>query len=143
MYQDHHRKFVVIVNQKQPLGLLMNAVAHTVAGLLRKQCAHLDQMDFLPYRDSEDRLDAWVSRFPFIILIAKNGQQIRTVRQAAQAAGLPCNVFVDTMLGTSADAQLQQTRSAKERDLNYLALCLFGPAADLDPLTRKFSLFGD
>jgi hypothetical protein len=138
MYKDNRSKFVAVVNQQQPLGLLMNALAHTVAGLLSQQRVHLDQMEFLSYRESEGVIDACVSRFPFIILKAKNGNQIRTLRQAA---GVPCNVFVDTMLGASADEQLHKTRSAKERELDYVALCLFGPAADIDKLTRKFSLF--
>lgn len=142
MYQDNSMKFVVIVNQKQPGGLLMNAVAHTVAGLLKKQSKHLDQMEFLSYVANDGVLDARISRFPFIILKAKNGNQIRTVRQAAQDADIPCNVFTDTMLGTSADEQLQKTSSTKEALMDYIALCLFGPAAALDPLTRKFSLFG-
>jgi hypothetical protein len=142
MYQDNSNKFVVILNQKQNMGLLMNALAHTVAGLISKQRAHLDQLEFLPYLDSAGVIDARISRYPFIILKAKNGNQIRTVRQAAQDAGIPCNVFADTMLGKSADDQLQKTRSAKEAEMDYIAICLFGPATDLDQLTRKFSLFG-
>jgi len=127
MYQDNSNKFVAILNQKQTMGLLMNALAHTVAGLLSKQRAHLDQMEFLPYRDSEGVMDACISRYPFIILKAKNGNQLRTVLQAAQDAGIPCNVFADSMLGTSAAEQLQKTRSANEAELDYIALCLFGP----------------
>lgn len=142
MYQDNSNKFVAILNQKQPMGLLMNALAHTVAGFLSKQRAHLDEMAFLPYQDREGVMDARISRYPFIILKAKNGNQLRTVRQAAQDAGIPWNVFTDTMLGTSADDQLEKTRSAQEAELDYIVLCLFGPAADLDHLTRKFSLFG-
>lgn len=142
MYQDNSRKFVAILNQKQPIGLLMNALGHTVAGFLSKQRAHLDEMAFLRYQDRDGVIDAHISQSPLIVLKAKNGNQLRTVRQAAQAAGIPWNVFTDTMLGTSAADQLQKTRNATEAELDYIALYLFGAAADLDPLTRKFSLFG-
>jgi len=143
MYQDNHRKFVVLMNQKQPLGRLINAVTHIALGLSATPATSPEQMDFLPYQNREHDLNASVSRFPVIVLKAKNGNQLRTVRQAAQAAGIPCNVFVHTMLGTSAEDQLQKTKNAHEMELDYLALILFGASADLDPFTRKFSLFGD
>ena len=143
MYQDNHRKFVVLMNQKQPLGRLINAATHIALGLSAKPGTPLEQMDFLLYQNSENDLNACLSHFPVIVLKAKNGNQLRTVRQAAQAAGISCNTFVHTMLGTSADDQLQKTKNAHEMELDYLALILFGASSDLDPLTRKFSLFGD
>ena len=141
MYQDNSRKFVVILNQKQNAGLLMNALSHTVGGLISKQSERLDQMEFLPYMDRDGVFDAHISRFPFIVLKAKNGNQIRTVRQAAQEAGIPFNVFTDTMFGASAEDQLQRTRGTKEAELDYIAIGLFGPSVDLDKMTRKFSLY--
>ncbi len=54
---------------------------------------------------------------------------------------MACADFVDTMLGASAEEQLDATRRGVDASFDLLAVCLFGPAEKLDPLTRKFSLF--
>ena len=75
------------------------------------------------------------------MLAARNGSQIRTLRQSAIEQGIGYTDFAETMLGESAEDQLNRTAATLEADLNYFAIALFGgAAAQFDPLTKKFSL---
>ena len=82
-----------------------------------------------------------ISYYPFIVLAPRNGNQIRTLRQSAIEQGISYTDFAETVLGESADDQLSRTAATLEADLKYFALALFGSAEQLDPLTKKFSLF--
>jgi hypothetical protein len=140
MYADNQNKFVVVLNRQIDIAKLMNALGHMAAGLTRLLGAD-DQRDFLEYVDADCSKHPAISRYPFIVLSAKNGNHIRTLRQSAIAQGLPYNDFVDTMLGYSAEHQLDQTRQTKECDLEYFGIVLYGKAETLSGLTKKFSLF--
>lgn len=139
LYKDNSFKFVAVLNRKVPLPQLMNALGHMTAGLT-SQCDFRD-LAFLRYQDGDGSVHPNISQYPFIVLSAKNGNQIRTLRYAAIQQGIHFSDFVDTMLGSSAEDQLQKTRSTKEINLDYFGICLFSSAAKLDELTRKFSLF--
>ncbi len=139
MYQDNELKFVAVLNVRIAVPQLMNALGHMAAGLVSSQ----DGRDFswLCYVDADGGIHPAISRFPFIILAAKNSSQIRALRRAAIAAGIAYNDFVDRMLGCSAEEQLASVHAAGEAELEYLGVCLFGPGERLNPLTRRFSLF--
>jgi hypothetical protein len=51
------------------------------------------------------------------------------------------NAFTNTMLGASADDQIEATQNTKSEDLIYFGVTLFGDSHKLAELTRKFSLF--
>ncbi len=138
MYDDNSKKFAVILNRKHPTGLLLNALGHLSVGT----AADLgpQEADLLDYQNEEAALTARISRWPVIVLGAKNGNQVRTTYEAARDAGLAANVFVTAMLGESAEAQLQQTAAALPDDLDFVGVTLFGSAGDLAPLTKRFSL---
>ncbi|TAK14722.1 MAG: DUF2000 domain-containing protein [Anaerolineae bacterium] len=140
MYTDNEFKFVAVLNKKIELPRLLNALGHMTAGLV-SLCENTQSMRFLEYRDADGGFHPGISFYPFIILSAKNGNQIRTLRAAAIGEGILCTDFVDTMLGSSAQDQMDKTRSTKEELLDYYGVCLFGSAAKLNDLTKKFSLF--
>ena len=141
-YSDNSYKFVAVLNGKYELPRLVNASLHITAGLISGASTELKElMQFEEYRDATDQLRACVSHYPFIILQAKNGNQLKTLSAAARQAGLTCADFADTMLGSSAEAQLDATRRGDDSTFDLLAVCLFGSADQLDLLTRKFSLF--
>ncbi|UOY03721.1 DUF2000 domain-containing protein [Blastococcus sp. PRF04-17] len=138
MYTDNEKKFTAVLNRRHPLPLLMNALGHLASGLT----ATLNgEGEFLDYPCPAGGFTAKVSRFPFIVLSADNGNQLRRLRDGAAEASLPHNVFVTSMLGPSAVAQVEATRTATTDDLDYVAVAVFGSAELLTPLTRKFSLF--
>src|SRR5437899_625126 len=136
MYADNDYKFVAVLNEKFALPVLMNAFGHMTAGLIT-QCKDINAFRFLRYEDADREVHPAISLCPFIVLAAMNGNQIRTLRLVAIVVDIPYNDFVDTMLGASAEDQLQKTRITREKDLKYIGICLFGPAERLNGMTRK------
>jgi hypothetical protein len=137
-YENNHRKFTCVLNGKRPIGQLMNALGHVTAGLA---AADAGEAEYLEYKNTADGFTAKISTFPFIVLKAKNGSQLSKLRADATAAGLRTNVFIGAMIGRSAEEQLAQTLIAAGEQLDYWAVVIFGDAAAIDPLTRKFSVF--
>jgi len=140
LYTDNDKKFLAVLNKKIELPKLMNALGHMSVGLT-SLCENNEEMQFLQYKDSSATIHPAISKFPYIILSADNSNQIRTLRLAAIEQGILYNDFTSSMLGTSADDQLRKTGDTKEIDLEYFGICLFGSAEQLQPLTKKFSVF--
>lgn len=140
LYNDNQYQFVAVLNSKIELPKLLNALGHICVGLTSLH-PNTKEMQFLKYYDADKTLHPAISKFPFIVLKSKNGNQLRRLRQAATENNILYNDFTDTMLGYSAENQMQQTATANEKDLDYFAICLFGKSAELKPLTKRFSLF--
>ncbi|MBV6509622.1 MAG: hypothetical protein JJLCMIEE_02717 [Acidimicrobiales bacterium] len=138
MYEDNSRKFAVILNRKHPTGLLLNALGHLSVGIAADLGS--EEADLLDYENGAAELTARISRWPVIVLSAKNGNQVRTAYEAALAADLAANVFVTAMLGDSAEAQQRQTAEASPDHLDFVGAALFGSADELAPITKRFSL---
>ncbi|TFF36167.1 DUF2000 domain-containing protein [Mucilaginibacter psychrotolerans] len=139
-YTDNDCKFVAVLNKKIELPKLLNALGHISAGLI-SLVKDVSDVQFLVYKDGTGTEHPAISKFPFIVLKADNGNQIRTARNAAIAEGIVYNDFVDTMIGTSAENQLSQTINKQENELEYYAIVFFGHADKLNAITKKFSLF--
>ncbi|NBD31405.1 MAG: DUF2000 family protein [Cyanobacteria bacterium] len=135
LYADNHLK----IETPQ----LMNALGHTTSGLMAKIAEKSEPMEFLEYQyQAEWAEPSSISRYPFIVLKAKNNNQLKTLHQSMSAhPDLVHNVFTDSMLGASADEQLKKTLQTKTEELNYFCLVLFGESEEIEPLTRKFLLF--
>ena len=135
-YQDNTNKIVVVVNRSVPFARLANALAHCCAGLANVVGA---DAEFLDYPCPAGDWRARISRFPAVILEAKNsGQLARLVREAKEGE-MPLNCFTAAMIGASAEEQIRQTR--EDADPEYWAVAVFGGAEELRPLTKRFSLF--
>lgn len=141
MYADNQFKFIAVINPKIEMPKIMNALGHITAGLVAKY-QKFEDMQFLKYEfEADSTTPSLLSLYPFIILTAKNNNQLKTLHQVANEAGIIHNVFADSMLGASALEQMQNTKTAKTNDLTYFGVILFGSDEKLTPLTRKFSLF--
>lgn len=141
-YQDNHKKFVAVLNRKHPLPRLLNGVTHAAIGMAPR-IDHASA-EFMSYPNDQDGWDATLTRFPFIILEAKNSSQLATMLQAAREQGIAHNVFTTSMIaGGTAAQQVINTKAATGDDLDYMVVTLFGDATAIDPLTKKFSLFKD
>ena len=137
-YQDNSRKVAVVLNRAVPFARLANALAHCCAGLADMVGA---EAEFLDYPCPADGWRARISRWPMVILAAKNsGQLARLVREAREEE-LRMNCFTAAMIGADAEGQTRQTR--EDRDPEYWAVAVFGDAEELHPLTKRFSLFKD
>jgi hypothetical protein len=142
LYADNDKKVVAVLNKKIPLPQLLNALGHMTAGLTALS-SNAEEMRFHCYRDADGGAHPAISHYPFIVLEARNSNQIRMLRKAAlQEPAITLNDFAGSMLGASAEDQLRQTEQTHEADLEYFGIVLFGPSEDLNGLTKKFSLFG-
>lgn len=97
-------------------------------------------MSFLDHVDATDIVHP-VSALSLIVLQAKNSNQIRTARNAAAAAGITYVDLTETMTKDTYVEQLNRTRETAESDLEYWGLAMFGLTADLDVITKRFSLW--
>ena len=73
------KKFVAVLNKKIETGKAMNALAHMTVGL---SCSFPDQDKGVINYEDKDGGAHLASKFPYIILKAKNSNQIRTLRNS-------------------------------------------------------------
>lgn len=139
-YSNNARKYVAVLNGKfkDQVGMLMNALGHTTAGLVFDQPAG---QNFQKYVNERAEISSSISEFPFNVLKSKNGNQLRTLHEALVHAGVQHNVFVKQMIGSSALEQITSTRDALVEDLEFVAVAAFAEAEVLEPMTKKFSLY--
>jgi len=137
-YENNEMKFVAVVNRKHSLATILNALAHTAFGLSGKG---VNPEHLLDYSNSASGFLAKIDEYPFIILDAKNSNQLQTLVSSVMSnQRIAYNVFTTSMIGTCAEAQLKATREALNDGLDFVVVVLFGAREDVDPLTRKFSL---
>ncbi|MBK7537506.1 MAG: DUF2000 family protein [Myxococcales bacterium] len=146
MYQDSELKFVALLNRATPLPQRLNALGHMTAGLVSMaRDGVLERMTFLDYITRDGSVAAAISKWPYIVLSAKNSEQIRRFKREALthvAAGrLLYNDFLASMLGASAEHQLSATAASVECQTEMFGAVAFGPADVLNLLTRRYSLF--
>jgi hypothetical protein len=144
MYAENNKKFVLVINEKADAGRSLNAYGHAAVGLVGiiERCFAIGDIDFLEYRRSGGATPALLSTYPVIVLRARNGSQLRRLRDEAREAGLPVNYFTDVMNGDSAAAQLDATRTTPVDQQEFIVVGVFGPSHVLAPLTKRFSLMG-
>ncbi len=141
LYQDNDYKTIAVVNPNINPPQLMNALGHATAGLVSK-IGGSEDLQFLKYEFQEGWSDpSHISQYPYIILKAKNNNQLKTLHQALNEAGLVHNAFTHSMLGASAEEQISNTKSTRMDDMTYMAIVMFGKTEALTSFTRKFSLF--
>lgn len=132
------KKFVAVLNKKVEVGKVMNALAHMTVGLAG---SHADEdMGVINYEDKDGGAHM-ASKFPYIILRAKNSNQIRTLRNSLIEKGIPFASFTEAMTVGGWEAQVERSKATAEEALEYYGVCMLGEKADLDELTKKFSLW--
>lgn len=138
--EDLPNKFVAVLNEKMPVGNLMNALAHMAAGLAGSY-PDLKAMRFDSYFDKDGGNHKSISDHPFIILKAENSNQIRNLRQELMANNVHFVDFTSTMTVGTYQQQKDRTRQTPELELEYYGICMFGDRMLLSQLTKKFSLW--
>lgn len=133
-------KYIAVLNKKMPLTSQMNALAHSSLGMPFMK--NLPQETFSTFTDKEGTNTSVLTDYPFIILSAKNGNQLRNFHQQLVAANIPCNAFFSNMIdgGTVAE-QIATVKQSTLDELEYVAVIAYGSNNDLNPLTKKFSLY--
>ena len=139
-YNDNEFKFVAVLNSKIDIPKLMNALWH-MSVWLTNSTEDKNVFKFLEYTDKDGSIHPNISNYPFIILKSKNSNQLRTLREKAISEWIVYSDFTDTMLWASSEEQVSNTKNSPESALEYFWVCLFGRQEELDPLTKKFSVF--
>jgi hypothetical protein len=132
------RKYVAVLNKKVEVGKVMNALAHMTVGL--SHALGKEDMGVTNYEDKSET-PHMASKFPYIILKAKNSNQIRTLRKALIEKNIPFASFTQAMTVGGWEEQVERSKATSEEDLDYYGIALFGEKEDLDGLTKKFSLW--
>jgi hypothetical protein len=131
-------KLVAVMNEKIEPGVIMNALAHMCIGFgseIGKEPLRLTN-----FIDADGGNHPNISEMPFMILKA-NSNKIRALRATALQLGIKFIDFTDTMTVGTYIEQLERTKQAKEADLIYFGIVLFGDWDKVSELTRKFSLW--
>jgi hypothetical protein len=134
------KRFVAIINKKVEQGRAMNALGHMAIGLAGSY-PNQQELALDTYIDNDGDKHQNISDHPFIVLKADNGNQIRTVRNKLKEAGIFFVDFIDTMIEGTFQEQKDRTSNTAEADLDYYGICFFGDKEQIDPITKKFSLW--
>jgi hypothetical protein len=138
---DVDNRVVVVLNEKVDVGRLLNAAAHLALGFgASRTSEEKAALSLLEYADASGQSHPHISALSLVVLKA-NCSQLRVLRGRALDAGVPCLDFTSTMTEGTYSDQLERTSRSAADELVYYGVLLFGTRAELDPLTRKFSLF--
>lgn len=137
---ENAKRFVVVVNGKVEPGRLMNAIGHMTAGLVGNY-SNQQEFAFVDYTDKEGNLHAKLSHYPFIILKAKNSNQILSLREKLIERKISFYDFTDSMpIGTTHE-QVSATKQKSAKEQTYFGLTAFADTDEIKELTKKFSLY--
>jgi hypothetical protein len=132
-------KFVVVLNKNYEAPQLLSAIGHVTAGMVGNYPT-VDDMSFVAYEDKSGSKYAPVSDWPFIVLRGKAGQ-IAAFRERLLEQDLPAVAYLDTMITGGSQVQQEKTRETLPDQLEILALATFGARSEIDPLTKRFSVW--
>src|SRR5258708_31891456 len=122
-YENNDRKFLAVINRKHSLPVILNALAHAAFGI-SAFTAGRDRL--LDYPNRATGFVARINEYPFIILEAKNSSQLKTlVGSVVGHESIALNAFTTSMLGPSAEAQIQSTLTADGDMLDFVLVTLF------------------
>lgn len=134
------KKLVAVLNGRIEVSDAMSALAHMAVGL---GASINDKKDLrlTDYADADGNSHANISELPFIILKAKNSNQLRTLRMALIERDI---VYVDftnaiKLVGTFEDPG--RSKAIRETDLEYFGIAIFDDWDTVTEITKRFSLW--
>jgi hypothetical protein len=137
---EDHKKLVAVLSEKVEIGKIMNALAHMSLGF-GGSAPNIEELKLMNYKDANGNDHANISGRPFIILQARNSNQLRTLRNAAIQNNLRFVDFTNTMTEGTYEDQIKRSSETKEENLEYWGVVVFGDETVVSELTRKFSLW--
>ncbi|PIU21772.1 MAG: DUF2000 domain-containing protein [Candidatus Diapherotrites archaeon CG08_land_8_20_14_0_20_34_12] len=137
---EFSNKLIAILNEKLEVGVALNALAHMVVGL-GASVEKKEDLRLTNYADADGNSHANISEIPFVVLKARNSNQIRQLRQALIQNNVKFVDFTNTMTIGTYQEQIERSRQTKEADLEYYGIAIFGDWNIVSELTKKFSLW--
>jgi hypothetical protein len=132
-------KFVIVLNKRRELPEMISGIGHVAFGLGGSHQPPSD-LSLITYVDADGTEYPSVSDWSVVVLRGGSGQ-MKNLKTALEAEGLPCVTYLDTMLSGGSQAQQERTKETTGEDIELLALATFGEVTKLDPLTKKFSVW--
>lgn len=132
-------KFVIVLNKRRELPEMLSGIGHVAFGL-GGSYQPPDALSLITYVDADSTEYPSISDWSVVVLRGGSGQ-MKNLKTALEAEGLPCVTYLDTMLSGGSQAQQERTRETQGEDIELLALATFGEVSQLDPLTKKFSVW--
>jgi hypothetical protein len=134
-------QFTCVVNKKKPPVILMNAIGHMTAGLMRQHRADTDSMRFRDFIDMDGIIHPSTSENGYIILRAENSNQLRKLRMELIERNIFFTDFTQTMVEGNYVTQQKEFSGLKEAELDYIGICFFASCDVSRTLTKRFSLY--
>lgn len=135
-------KFVIILNEKSPVGKLLSATGQLAMSLYDN--ATEDQqsyMSFVPFLNPSEKHLITVSTCSFVVLKG-TANQLLTLYANASQQGLLSAIFTSTMSFNGVEEDLiLKTASIPLEEVEPYGVGLFGMIEEIGPLTKKFSVF--
>ncbi|WP_176059333.1 DUF2000 family protein [Paraburkholderia sp. BCC1876] len=138
-YANNTRKTVLVLNTEFPAPVLMNAIGHTSLGLIGAR----DHRDWalLDYPSPAFEASSTISEYPVVVLRSKRSGPLEKLVVQLKDAGIAHNVFIDSMLGSTAAEQQEATRGAVPGTQRIVCVALFGEETEIRPLIKSFSVY--
>jgi hypothetical protein len=135
-------KFVIVLNEKSPLGKLLSATGQIAMSLYSDaKPEQRDSMGFIPFLNPPDSSLITVSTCSFVVLKG-SGNQLLTLYSKAREQSLLSAIFTSTMSFNGIEEDLiQKTANTPLDQTEPYGVGLFGMVEELVPLTKKFSVF--
>ncbi len=130
-------KFVIVLNEKAPIGKLLSACGQLAMSLQADATPEQRaDMSFIPFSGL-----ATLSTCSFVVLRG-TASQLLTLYTMAREKGVLSGIFTSTMSfnGNEEDLILK-TRNTPLDQVEPYGVGLFGQIEELSPLTKKFSVF--
>jgi hypothetical protein len=138
-YENSTSKTVLVLNTEFSAPALMNASGHTALGLLAAQDPA--RWNFLDYPSPSFGTHSKISEYPVVVLRSKRSAPLEKLVRELKNADIAHNVFIDSMLGQTADQQQQATRQASPGKERIVCVALFGDEVAIRPLIKSFSIY--
>ena len=137
---EFSNKLVAVLNEKIETGVAMNTLSHMIVGL-GASVEDKEELRLTDYADADGNSHANISEIPFMVLKARNSNQLRILRQALIANNIKFVDFTNAMTIGTYQEQIERSKQTKEEDLEYYGIAIFGDWDTVSELTKKFSLF--
>lgn len=130
-------KVVIVLDRELPVGLLANAAAV----LAFSAAPHLPEGIGPALEDADGSPHAGITNLPIPVLASSAGQLAELRAQALALPGVGCIDFPDVAQRAKRyEDYAADLSAARETDLSYLGLCIFGPPAAVRHLTGILTL---
>ena len=135
-------KFVIVLNEKSPVGKLLSATGQIAMSLYtHASAAQRADMALIPFFSPSGDSLITLSTCSFVVLKG-TASQLLTLYAKANEQGLRSAIFTSTMSFNGIEEDLIQKTSTTPLDqVEPYGVGLFGKIEELTPLTKKFSVF--